>query len=66
MFMKIMKWVSSTELPLAQLWLCCSGRPILLLGFAICAGGLDWPSRRATRLGTFGGVTGDGFSRAEL
>jgi hypothetical protein len=67
MFMKITKWVSSTKLPLTELWLWSSRRPLLLLGFAVCAGGSCLAVRASHAARYFwSSDRRDGFSGAEL
>ncbi len=51
MLTKIMKWVSIVALLLALLWPSSAGYPMLLLGFAVCAGAIL--AAQASRAGKY-------------
>ena len=65
MLEKIMKWVSIAALLLALLWPSSVGYPMLLLGFAFCAGAML--AAQASRSGKtlLGGRPHGGFERGE-
>ena len=66
MLTKMMKWVSIAALLLALLWPSSVGYPMLLLGFALCAGAIL--AAQASRAGKhfWEGRIRDGFARGEI